>query len=939
MPNLTSSYKIISIFVCCTFLSFPSFLLAQPVTKVIDSLKANLDTRLRDKDHLAEAYFDLGKAYAEEGQHSLAIPHFEKALIQAKQSKQTEMVLKALQEKAFSQNSKGESENALENFLQGLQLADSLNLAESKADFLFELGNYFRLQRNVKTAIDYLDQAEVIIQASGDQLGQCKILFTKASTYKISNNDAEQWQAIDIYQKMLAGDCRDQLSPYRLGQLYNNLGSTYTFLDEYEKAKEYLDKALKIKREVGNKLSLAFTLNELASLHFFQKNYTVAQEYGEEAYRMASSAENVFLAYDILENLAVASEAHQDYEKAYQYLHQSTSLRDSVQALERIRAIANLEMQYETHQKEQEILNQELQLTLQKTRYRDTLLLAALLSALAAMLFLWYQSQLRRKKLEAKNLEKIDELKTRYFTNISHELRTPLSLIIDPLQQLKASINNPAQQSLLKLASTNAQRMLRLINQILDLKKLEAHKMPLEAKPANINALLQAMIHSFQASAQKRKIDLQYISELDHLEVYFDAHKIEQVLYNLLSNALKFTPEGGKISVLLLQRNQSAEIMVKDNGSGIPADQLPYIFDRFYQADHSSTRQYEGSGIGLSLVKELVELHHGKVSVKSEARQGTSLSVQLPLGHQHLQAHEIMRQNTAPLENTENFHLIGDQVENKSAFSKKTNLPLETQQEKPILLVIEDHNELRNYLCQQLEKDYQVFEANNGRLGIEKALEHLPDLIISDIMMPITDGYELCKTLKADPRSAHIPIILLTAKSTAEERLIGLQSQADDYLSKPFDSMELQARISNLIQQRRQLQRLFNKDRKISPKEITVNSVDENFLNQLLEIVENKLSDESFGVESLSKAIGMSRSHLHRKLKALTGQSANIFLRSIRLQRAYQLLEQAAGSASEIAFEVGFSNPNYFFKCFKDEFGLTPGQVLKGEKAAEVKSD
>jgi DNA-binding response OmpR family regulator len=412
---------------------------------------------------------------------------------------------------------------------------------------------------------------------------------------------------------------------------------------------------------------------------------------------------------------------------------------------------------------------------------------------------------------------------------------------------------------------------------------------------------------------------------------------LEKILSNLLSNAFKFTPEGGRVTVSTylrraIQLNPSwksdcVEITVQDTGAGIPADQLDRVFDRFYQVDASQTREHEGSGIGLALVKELVELQHGAVRVQSETGRGTTFTVLLPLGRSHLKDDEIADvpdnvEAMAPAAGIAAAGGIAAESTGSAGMASRSH-------DKPLVLVIEDNADVRQYVRDNLPSTYHVVEAADGAEGVDRAREIVPDLIVSDVMMPKKDGYEVCRDLKNDEKTSHIPIILLTAKAASGDKIEGLETGADDYLIKPFDVRELIARIRNLIEVRRKLRERFSVGTVLKPGEIAIASLDDAFLQRVIAVVEKNMANEGFSVEDLGREVGMSRVQIHRKLTALTNQSAGEFIRYMRLHRAMDMLKKDAGTVSEIAYSVGFGSPAYFTKCFHEQFGLTPLEVRK----------
>lgn len=551
------------------------------------------------------------------------------------------------------------------------------------------------------------------------------------------------------------------------------------------------------------------------------------------------------------------------------------------------------------------------------------------------------RNELKMRRFESQKLQELDSLKSRFFANISHEFRTPLTLILGPLGKLLSQTKSKEKKQELKLMQRNAQRLQRLINQLLDLSKIEAGKMTLQAQPENIVALLNRIVQSFESQAKLKGIELKFQSEPDEIIAYIDRDKIENIFYNLLSNALKFTPSSGTVAC----RIQIAEygkkingkfripqseirISVSDTGIGIPPDHLDKIFDRFYQIDDSYTREHEGSGIGLALTKELVDLHHGKIEVESELNKGTTFSVYLPLGKDHLKPEEIAAQLSESDDPSESLKFTPEEERSESSELSERFVLLSRRKALPIVLIVEDNRDMRSYLKDCLTSDYRIIETVDGEDGLKTAIDKIPDLIISDVMMPKMDGFQLCRRLKIDERTSHIPVILLTARAAAADKIGGLEFGADDYIIKPFDTKELLVRVKNLIDQRRLLRKKFSQQTAFMPDEIATTPVDVSFLQKAKHIVEGHLADEDFSVESLAKNIGMSRSQLHRKLRALTDRSASEFIRTLRLQRAAHLLQQKQFSVTEVAFEVGFNNPSYFAACFRKQFGKLPSEYI-----------
>ena len=531
----------------------------------------------------------------------------------------------------------------------------------------------------------------------------------------------------------------------------------------------------------------------------------------------------------------------------------------------------------------------------------------------------------------AEELKKVNIQKNKLYANITHEFRTPLTVILGMNNSLKLLIerrDSKKQDEAIEMIDRNGKTLLKLINEMLDLSKLESGIIKLNLVQRDIIAFLRYVHESFQSFAVSKNIHLSFLTDLESFTMDFDAEKMQKVLSNLLSNAIKFTPEAGKISVLVKVSDENDEklmISVKDSGIGIPADKIPFVFDRFYQVEGSENdaRNQAGSGIGLALTKELIKLMGGAIEVKSEKGQGTEFIIKIPVTRNAEIAHD---QEMIPIQDTlqisSNAQITPKATEEK--FIPSSNLPL--------VLVIEDNPDIVHYLKTCLDKTYLLEIAYDGEQGIEKAIDLIPDIIISDVMMPKKDGYEVCETLKNDERTSHIPIIMLTAKATVLDKLTGLERGADAYLSKPFNREELLLRLRNLIEMRKQLQEKYSKGSSFwnnRPEASGKASPEDAFLTKVNQLVEENIGDEDFGILQLCKGMAMSRSQIHRKIKALTNLSTSIYIRTLRLYKAKELLQTTDLNISEIAYEVGFKDPNYFTHVFVEEFEITPSATRK----------
>ncbi len=562
------------------------------------------------------------------------------------------------------------------------------------------------------------------------------------------------------------------------------------------------------------------------------------------------------------------------------------------------------------------------------------LIFTGLLYAFQRYTFKWAQlkNNLKVERLKREQESSIHQLKVRFFTNISHELRTPLTLILDPLNNLIESRQGGMLiQRSLKIIKKNTDRLLQLINELLDFRKIELRKISLKVAEGNIIKFTKEVFLSFREYARNHNINYTFYSPSDRLLVWYDRHHLEKVIYNLLSNAFKYTHEKGNIAVKVMPEDNFVNITVEDDGDGISENQLPHVFERFYQTDRSPAEQQPGFGIGLSIAKELINMHSGQISVRSKSGEGSIFTINLPLGKEHFPEEIIVKdyKNSEQIENYQFGAIGGKNEEGKSEdFSEIKG---------QTVLIVEDNDDLRTYLCENMSRLFITSGAANGKEGIEKAIELIPDIIISDVMMPVTDGIELCRKLKSDMRTSHIPIILLTARTASLYKVEGLETGADDYLTKPFRMDELKLRIKNILNNRKILRERYMKEALLQPKEIIITSPDEKFLINLIEIIENHIDQSEFKVELLIRELGMSHSVIYKKLKALTGQSLVEFVRDVRLKRSAQLLSQNKLSVTEICYQVGFTDRRYFSQVFKKKYGNTPSDYAASQTEVKAK--
>ena len=521
-----------------------------------------------------------------------------------------------------------------------------------------------------------------------------------------------------------------------------------------------------------------------------------------------------------------------------------------------------------------------------------------------------YRSIVTRHRIEEETIT----AKLQFFTNISHELRTPLTLIADPVDYIIRDSNlNAQQRDMLQIVQRNVAVLTRLVSEILDFRKVQNGKMKLHLSDFDLIECMQQWIGLFTVSAQKKNISLQ-LEAPKTIPMRADHDKLERICYNLLTNAMKYTPNGGKITFAATVEGDKVKIEVSDNGIGIAADEQAYIFDRFYQAKNAG----QGTGIGLALVKAFTDLHHGEATVESKEGEGSRFTIVLPLYQAGELSTSKSQQPYSPVVEISSTEEVPNQARHID------DLVLPDEAARPEVLIIDDNSDIRSYLRTALSSTYKVSEAVDGKSGLEMARRIVPDLVISDIMMPVMDGLEFCSQLKQDKAISHIPVILLTARSLDEQRAEGYKHGADAYIAKPFSLELLLSRIDNLIESRKKLSQMFSNTDENGVYEKLSNETDKTFVTQLRKIIQENLGNSEFNVERIGDEIDLSRVQLYRKVKALTGHSPVEMLRKARLMRARHLLRTTEKSVSEVAYSVGFSTPSYFSKCYKDEFGESP---------------
>ena len=560
--------------------------------------------------------------------------------------------------------------------------------------------------------------------------------------------------------------------------------------------------------------------------------------------------------------------------------------------------------------------------------YRSTW--AYLFYALLIGLGVWvYLNQQKRKQQDRLRLqehihaEEMGEAKLKFFMNISHEIRTPMTLIITPLLSLMKDDTDPHRRDIYKTIKRNAERILHLINQMMDLRKIDKGMMQMRMKETDLVEFVEDIHTLFETQANTKRINLIYEHDTDKLPIWIDRGNFDKIIMNILSNAFKYTPNGGEIKIKLTHDDQNASIAISDNGEKIPEEQLAKIFERFYQTSTTANDRNTGTGIGLDLTRSLVELHHGTISARN-LEKGCEFVVSIPLGKEHLRPEEIV-------EDTSTEHEDANTMQDLEWTASVQRPPIDNTRKKQMIVIAEDDQEIRDFLVSQLGQDYDIKACPNGREALSETLGSQPDLVLSDVMMPELDGNALCMKLKANPSTNHIPVILLTAKNLDEDRLQGLETGADAYIVKPFNMDILRQTIVNLINTHRLLRLKYERNDMLEEKvdEIQIKSPDEKLLERIIKAINQHLSDSELSVDMIADEVGISRVHLHRKMKELTGQTPHNFIRNIRLKKAANLLGNQGMNITEVMYACGFSNPTSFSTVFKKFYGVSPRDYMK----------
>ncbi|MFO7446432.1 MAG: tetratricopeptide repeat protein [Ignavibacteriaceae bacterium] len=896
----------------------------------------------------------------------------------------------------------GKKENKTQSMIyamKALEIAEEMNNQKAILSVYYQIGDYLRdYQHNYEIALLYYNKILEITTVNKDQagiawalneignvqklLGQDSLAFayfnrsleiaekinhnyTKSSVYK---NIGEMYYLQKDYEEALAYFLKsyntgcDDCSPVFFHIVLIDLGKVYLDIKDYENALKYISESLSLADSVNAVYEKAVSYSALADIQMSLNNSGKAIKYYRTSYNHALEASSLSLRKEISLKLSKAYYGKGDYANSYKYLALSKVVSDSLNKISEAENLSRIETKFEFQnlraQKENDKLKADAELRKQTMLKYFFIVAFVLTTILGLVIFLSFRRKKRDSLLLEQQKKQIEEMSARvheadqkklnFFTNISHEFRTPLTLILGPVEKLVRENNLSSNSKLiLSVIHRNALQLYNLINQVLDIRKLDTGNIKLKVSYSDIQNHCRIIYSIFYHLAEENNITYNFNSTSVKALCWFDHDILEKILNNLLSNAFKFTTAGGEINVAVepvLDYDKEisyVKIIIKDNGQGIPEDQIKYIFDRYYQVENTDSGYNKGTGIGLAYTKELIELHKGKINVDSKLNKGTTFTIILPVQETYYSENEKLLSGIS-LDQTasgEFIRLYPSPLpgETGSAVNAGGNVPdifNDNDAGGNIILVVEDNDDLREYIKSIFSGQYKVYEASEGETGYRLANELIPDVIISDIMMPGMNGLELCSKLKNNIRTNHIPVLILTAKTGEENEITGLKKGADDYLTKPFNSQILEMRINRLIEQREILRKYFTREYLLNPNPVKTISPDDEFLKKAIKSVENNITNPDLNVEMLMNELGVSRTQLFRKLKATTGYSANHFIRNIRLKRAAQILSQNSCNITEALYMSGFNSPSYFSSCFREMYGCLPSEYKSSAQSA-----
>lgn len=878
-----------------------------------------------------------------------SLAYSEQGLALAQQLKYPEGKANALYKMSMARMTLGEYPEAIARAEEGLELAREAGLLSRVSDCTNVLSLIYIDMNDTQKALQYAFESIQTSEASKDTADMASAYHNVGKIYQVNNDyiNAKKYfeKSLAAYQQIgrerLIAVAYSSLSTVEenpkkrrdyllkaieigariennniLGYAYGNLGGYY-YVEEKDavKALEYYRKSRDAAVQTGDLYLIANVDYEMGQVFMIVEQIDSAKVHLQASLDWARAQGNDIFIQANLKFLSQCYAEEENYAKAYELMKETVELSDSIHSQNLAQQLAEADARYENSQKEAQIAEQELQIARQQNARNQILIGGIVLLLLATAIFQWYYNLQRRKKreaelalklerTEAKNLRDLDTLKSNFFTNISHELRTPLTLVLGPLEDALQKTDKSNLREDLQLAQNNGKKLLTLVNEILDLSKLESGKLTLHESTVNLQQILRRIFFAFESLAKLRQINLTFTNELpEELNVKLDVNKFEKIINNLISNALKHTSSGDTVSLHASKASSGQiQIQIKDTGQGIHTEDLPHVFDRFYQSTRLGEPLQGGTGVGLALAREYARLFGGDLKAVSELGKGSAFVLEIPL------------------QKSDNVNVITDEpVSEKTEADKNVYEPILLNGKQPRLLIVEDNLEMSQYLQRILSKNYHGTLAPNGAVALQLLQKEHFDLIISDVMMPRMDGFALREKVNQLPRLQGIPFVMLTARVLEEDRLFGLRLGVDDYITKPFNAKELEARIFNLLRNKQ------IREQALAETSDFDENVEQKLLKDAEQIVFNNLSNLSFKVNDLASNLGYSERQLRRVLKIVTGLSPVEFILELRLLRARQLLElEKFATISEVRYEVGIESASYFTKKFMERFGKNP---------------
>lgn len=850
------------------------------------------------------AQIDLNKGNYEKAKQSIT------QLIEYNRDKNPEARFNAYFLQAGIQREQGYTLSAISSF----HYSDSCTSLFKNSDFKFvckskvynNLGNTFREIKDYANAEYYLNKG---IKFSLKTEQQDELPFLKLSKAILKADQKKYLKSIEALDSLEELFKKQEMFNYELGEVYFYKGICNLGLGKYKEAIAFFDRAKRIFQAFGNYLVYAESIAYKAHCHIELKELKKATILLDSAFSIANEIKIEPIQISTLEYMIKLNVLKKQFKRSYELIQIRDSLKENIQNRIDKNKVIDRETKFQAQLKEEELklLKANQIINKEKNNRKSNILIGGIILSLlsGAVLFTLY----RNRQKTAQKLKEIDKLKTNFFENISHEFRTPLTLIKLPLSQA-INANKPIDVKELNLMHNNASRLQNLIEDLLSLSELEAGKMKIKKTAQDPLLQSKTLCSQFDSYAESKGINYQKVIERNSIKATYDKSVVDKVLGNLISNAIKYSEKGGEVQVSVAIIDQKLVMKVSDKGEGISPEDQAKIFERFYRVGDSDEGK-QGSGIGLALVKKLIEINNGSIDVTSKINEGSTFTASIPLEH------------CVQLPFEEKSPAVENRVQVES--EKENLLEIIELNDKPQILIAEDSKELLDYISALFKDDFQVIQAKDGEEGMHKALENVPDFIISDWMMPTKNGLDFCKSIKTNTITSHIPFLLLTAKSMVEDKIEGYETGADAYFAKPFNFKELQSRINGLLKQRQLLYEKFsNSDIPLSTP--TTNSIDAQFWKDFKSYLKNNISNSELSANQFAEHLGMSRMQLHRKLTTLTGQSLSAFIKNQRMNLAVNLLKDAAYRISDVCYEVGYEDQSAFARAFKKEFGVTPTQ-------------